>query len=656
MDVHIFFVVLSVGALGEVHINVTNSINLGQEDLTVACRYITNDPAVTDVNSIQLYRNTSGLLGSEESKTVSIVYDRGSNAGLISWQDSGVEIRANISGNVDSLLSSILLLHIPANQVLCEDGATYRCEFSVTRSGSPLVEFNDATILTREGPKDISFSTSSSEQELFSNATFTLYPANTSVTLICNVTVGSQPLSMQLCFNSDSEHSETGFVPLNMSSISDSGIMANGACNNFREFHFEYHLGTNVTATFLCLTGQNTTCANGIVEGSFTISSVETHQTTTNNPSSPETETWFTASEPQNGTLFTTDEPITETSEGVTGNDVLLTSIETDTESESWVTATQPDTENGTWFTTNEVDTESWTSTESNPENHTLFTTTEFRQENETLLSSTIVLFSTSSDIEDLLTTVESSSENYQNASLPTVTQPDSTNGRTTDNEMVSQSTEPNLPDNGGSTEDVTSHVMATETVHAITEDLSTDIMNNSTSISVVTENTSQQTTSEKEFTNSSLAPITTNSFSTLTDFNSNEETSEDTTLVFSTMATETSSIDSIGDMTSSLYHSSTISNNTGTTRSSIISSSQEDSTSSTLLTTSSDSPNTPSSTTIGAPLTSTTGTPFTTTTRAPVTSTPGRETTTGASFQKARSSVLNSNAYLLVIVCILLA
>lgn len=130
-------------------ITVTPVVNLGQDELSVGCRYVTNDSAVSDVNSIQIYRNTSAILGSEASKTVSIVYDRGSNMGLISWQDPGVQDRANVSGNVDSPESSLLHLQIPANNVLCDDSALYRCTFSVTRSGTPLVEFMDAVITTR---------------------------------------------------------------------------------------------------------------------------------------------------------------------------------------------------------------------------------------------------------------------------------------------------------------------------------------------------------------------------------------------------------------------------------------------------------------------------------------------------------------------------
>lgn len=134
------------GALAEVQITVSPSVTLGRDELGVACQYNTSDTAITDVNSIQMYSNASGLLGSEDSKIVSIVYDRSSNAGLISWQHSGIEGRANVSGNVDSPSSSLLHLHVPASNVLCEDSVTYRCEFSVTRSGSPLIQHRDATI------------------------------------------------------------------------------------------------------------------------------------------------------------------------------------------------------------------------------------------------------------------------------------------------------------------------------------------------------------------------------------------------------------------------------------------------------------------------------------------------------------------------------
>ena len=137
------------GALAEVQITVTPTVNLGTDDVSVACQFSTNDSAITDVNSIQMYSNTSAPLGSEESKIVSIVYDRSSNAGLIAWQHSGLESRANVSGNVDSPQSSLLHLHIPASQVLCEDGAAYRCQFSVTRSGSPLSLQQDAVVSVR---------------------------------------------------------------------------------------------------------------------------------------------------------------------------------------------------------------------------------------------------------------------------------------------------------------------------------------------------------------------------------------------------------------------------------------------------------------------------------------------------------------------------
>lgn len=146
MNMHSKLINTVAGALAEVEITVSPSVTIGRDELGVACQYNTSDNAITDVNSIQMYSNASSMLGSEDSKIVSIVYDRSSNAGLISWQHSGIGGRANVSGNVDSPLSSLLHLHVPASNVLCEDGATYRCEFSVTRSGSPLIQHRDATI------------------------------------------------------------------------------------------------------------------------------------------------------------------------------------------------------------------------------------------------------------------------------------------------------------------------------------------------------------------------------------------------------------------------------------------------------------------------------------------------------------------------------
>jgi hypothetical protein len=49
--------------------------------------------------------------------------------------------------------------------------------------------------------------------------------------------------------------------------------MESGKCNNYREFSFEYHLGADDTVTFLCLVGGNATCAEGLVEGTYIISS-----------------------------------------------------------------------------------------------------------------------------------------------------------------------------------------------------------------------------------------------------------------------------------------------------------------------------------------------------------------------------------------------
>uniref|UniRef100_A0A8W8KTE3 Ig-like domain-containing protein n=1 Tax=Magallana gigas TaxID=29159 RepID=A0A8W8KTE3_MAGGI len=272
MAAYILLFLPFLGSLAEVQITVSPSVTLGRDELGVACQYNTSDTAITDVNSIQMYSNASGLLGSEDSKIVSIVYDRSSNAGLISWQHSGIEGRANVSGNVDSPSSSLLHLHVPASNVLCEDGVTYRCEFSVTRSGSPLIQHRDATITVLERPNEVSFSRFSSKPELFSNASLSIYPANTTVTLTCNSTVGSTPEPVQLCYLDGSENS-TGYVPFNISSITDSGVMASGACNNRRLLSFEYHLETNDSATFLCMVGGNGTCVDGLLEETYTIRS-----------------------------------------------------------------------------------------------------------------------------------------------------------------------------------------------------------------------------------------------------------------------------------------------------------------------------------------------------------------------------------------------
>lgn len=123
-----------------------------------------------------------------------------------------------------------------------------------------------------EGPNEVSFSRFSSKPELFSNASLSIYPANTTVTLTCNATVGSIPEPMQLCYLNGFENS-TGYVPFNISSITDSGVMASGACNNRRLLSFDYHLETNDSATFLCMVGGNGTCVDGLLEETYTIRS-----------------------------------------------------------------------------------------------------------------------------------------------------------------------------------------------------------------------------------------------------------------------------------------------------------------------------------------------------------------------------------------------
>lgn len=123
-----------------------------------------------------------------------------------------------------------------------------------------------------EGPNEVSFSRYSSKPEFFSNTSLSIYPANTTVTLTCNATVGSTPEAMQLCYLDGSEDS-TGYVPFNISSITDSGVMASGTCNNRRLLSFEYHLETNDSATFLCMVGGNGTCVDGLLEETYTIRS-----------------------------------------------------------------------------------------------------------------------------------------------------------------------------------------------------------------------------------------------------------------------------------------------------------------------------------------------------------------------------------------------
>ncbi|XP_011455330.3 mucin-22 isoform X1 [Magallana gigas] len=529
MAAYILLFLPFLGALAEVQITVSPSVTIGRDELGVACQFNTSDTAITDVNSIQMYSNASGLLGSEDSKIVSIVYDRSSNAGLISWQHSGIEGRANVSGNVDSPSSSLLHLHVPASNVLCEDGVTHRCEFSVTRSGSPLIQHRDATITVLEGPNEVSFSRFSSKPELFSNASLSIYPANTTVTLTCNATVGSIPEPMQLCYLNGFENS-TGYVPFNISSITDSGVMASGACNNRRLLSFDYHLETNDSATFLCMVGGNGTCVDGLLEETYTIRSESGDLYITTEPGI-ENQTLTTPDYVmENQTLITTEpvlgnQSLTTTKPGIENQ--TFTTTEPGIENQT-LTTSEPSVENQT-LTTSEpsVENQTLTTTETNVENQTFVTTTEHGMENQTLTTTepsteNQTLTTTEAGIENqTLTTTEPSIENQ----TLTTTEPSIENQTLT-------ATEPGIENQTFVT--TTEHNIGNHTFSTTTE---TGNENQSTSWTNDTTFATAESSTDVNHTNWTVSVVTepNSSFGMTTDSNFSGETTKATTHALST-------------------------------------------------------------------------------------------------------------------------
>ena len=76
----------------------------------------------TSISRILLYKNTYGILGSDESRIVNL-YD----GTEIFWYDPDVASRGNISGSIDSVVTSSISLFIPKENTTCDDAAEYRC-------------------------------------------------------------------------------------------------------------------------------------------------------------------------------------------------------------------------------------------------------------------------------------------------------------------------------------------------------------------------------------------------------------------------------------------------------------------------------------------------------------------------------------------------
>jgi len=119
-------------------LQVPASLIIGYDRLQITCSP-SNGTETWSINTIQLFSNKSGSLGTTGLRLVSIYYDRDTNSGKIGWQDASLQSRATAFGNIDGPSTANLTLIVKGESTLCFDAANYRCEIAATEEGGSII-------------------------------------------------------------------------------------------------------------------------------------------------------------------------------------------------------------------------------------------------------------------------------------------------------------------------------------------------------------------------------------------------------------------------------------------------------------------------------------------------------------------------------------
>ncbi|XP_069115851.1 uncharacterized protein [Argopecten irradians] len=272
MLMFILFVLFQVqaGVFGQtVSLSAPISFAIGA-DFSMRCE-LSDTTGISDINSFMIYRDADAALGTDESKIVSVDYNRSISGSVVQWQNSMLELRGAASGNVDAVDSAFIELNL--TQSVCNDSATYRCTAFVTTGGVTIIS-DDQSIGAIASPGEMNAITATAiEGTIDQNGVVT---NETMLNISCSGSVGNPAGNIRWCWKLEgATYQEV------TSGITESVAVAAGNCQLERTSTLEYNVTDADTMTmFLCEVNGTYACGSAPYKSEFSITTV---QTTTDN-------------------------------------------------------------------------------------------------------------------------------------------------------------------------------------------------------------------------------------------------------------------------------------------------------------------------------------------------------------------------------------
>ncbi|XP_033757858.1 uncharacterized protein LOC117340218 [Pecten maximus] len=242
-----------------VSLSAPDSFEIGA-DLSLRCE-ITDGTGLSDINSIQFYRYAS--VGSEETKIVSVDYNRTIDGSVVQWQDATLESRGTAAGYLDSVMSASLELNLTRTE--CNDSSTYRCTAYVLTSGGVDVLNDDKSIGAIASPTEMNDVTATaitgtiSESGVVTNETI--------LNITCSGSVGSPAGNIRWCWKQEG----TTYQEVT-SGVTEYAAMATGNCQLERSSTLEYNVtDADTMTTFLCEVNGTYACGGATYKSEFSI-------------------------------------------------------------------------------------------------------------------------------------------------------------------------------------------------------------------------------------------------------------------------------------------------------------------------------------------------------------------------------------------------
>ncbi|XP_060079828.1 uncharacterized protein LOC132559226 [Ylistrum balloti] len=258
----VFFQV-QIGVFGQAAtLTAPDTLEIGKSDLSMRCE-ISDVTGISDITSIQFYRDARATLGSEESKIVSVDYNRTISGSVVQWQDSTLESRGSAFGYLDTVQSTVLELNLTNTE--CNDSSTYRCTAYVMTPGGVAVLNDEKMIDAIASPSQMNpimataVSGTINENGLVTN--------ETTLNITCSGSVGSPAGNIRWCWKQ-----EDGTYQEVTSAVTEFPAMASGNCEFKRTSTLVYNVTDADTMTmFVCEVNGTYACGGAPYKSEFSI-------------------------------------------------------------------------------------------------------------------------------------------------------------------------------------------------------------------------------------------------------------------------------------------------------------------------------------------------------------------------------------------------